>query len=82
VKVGRSWLVPVWQLDEATPLPHLRKVIAAIPEGTSAVTLERVMTQPSEELYIDGKPVSPRNWLLAGNEPGAVVEIVRQLYAW
>ena len=82
VKVGRSWLVPRWQLDEANPLPHLRKVIAAIPEGTSAVTLERVMTQPSEELYVDGKPVSPRNWLLAGNDPGAVVEIVRQLYAW
>lgn len=82
VKVGRSWLIPRWQLDEAKPLPHLRKVIAAIPEGTSAVTLERVMTQPSEELYVDGKPVSPRNWLLAGNDPGAVVEIVRQLYAW
>jgi len=40
------------------------------------------MTQPSEEPYIDGKPASPRNWLLAGNEPAAVVEIVRQLYAW
>jgi hypothetical protein len=82
VKVGRSWLIPLWQLEQTNPLPHLRKVIAAIPEGTSAVTLERVMTQPSEELYIDGRPVSPRNWLLAGNEPGAVVEIVRQLYAW
>jgi hypothetical protein len=82
VKVGRSWLVPLWQLDQANVLPHLRKVIAAIPEGTSAVTLERVMTQPSEELYIDGQPVSPRNWLLAGNEPAAVVDIVRQLYAW
>ncbi len=82
VKVGRSWLIPRWQLDEANPLPHLRKVIAAIPEGTSAVTMERVMTQPSEELYVDGKPVSPRNWLLAGNEPGVVVDIVRQLYAW
>jgi hypothetical protein len=60
----------------------LRKVIAAIPEGTSAVTLERVMTQPSQELYVDGRPVSPRHWLLAGNEPGAVVDLVQQLYAW
>lgn len=82
VKVGRSWLIPRWQLEQANPLPHLRKVIAGIPEGTSAVTLERVMTQPSEELYIDGKPVPPRNWLLAGNDPAAVVQIVRQLYAW
>ena len=82
VKVGRSWLVPIWQLDGAGPVPHLRKVIAAIPEGTSAVTLERVMTQPSQELYVDGQPVSPRDWLLAGNEPGLVVELVQQLYAW
>ena len=82
VKVGRSWLVPLWQLDQANPLPHLRKVIAAIPEGTSAVTMERVMTQPSDELYVDGQPVSPRDWLLAGKEPAAVVDIVRQLYGW
>jgi len=82
VKVGRSWLVPLWQLEQAHPLPHLRKVIAAIPEGTSAVTLERVMTQPNDELYVDGLPASPRDWLLAGKEPAAVVDIVRQLYAW
>ena len=82
VKVGRSWLVPLWQLEQAHPLPHLRKIIAAIPEGTSAVTLERVMTQPNDELYVDGLPASPRDWLLAGKEPAAVVDIVRQLYAW
>ena len=82
VKVGRSWLVPTWQLDGKGPVPHLRKVIAAIPEGTSAVTLERVMTQPSQELYVDGQPVSPRDWLLTGNEPETVVDLVRQLYAW
>lgn len=82
VKVGRSWLIPQWQLGQAGPIPHLRKVIAAIPAGTSAVTLERVMTQPSDELYVDGRPVSPRAWLLAGNEPGAVVDLVGLLYAW
>jgi excisionase family DNA binding protein len=82
VKVGRSWLVPRWQLHAANPIPHLRKVIAAIPVGTSAVTMERVMTQPSEELYVDGRPCSPRDWLLAGNEPGPVVDLVQQLYAW
>lgn len=82
VRVGRSWLLPLWQLEQAKPLPHLRKVIAAIPEGASAVTLERVMTQPSDELYVDGQPVSPRDWLLAGKQPTAVVDIVRQLYAW
>jgi hypothetical protein len=82
VKVGRQWLVPLWQLHGATPLPHLRKVIAAIPAGTSAVTIERVMTGPTDELYIDGQAVSPRDWLLAGNWPGPVTDLVAQLYAW
>jgi len=59
VKVGRNWLIPVWQLDEATPLPHLRKVIAAIPEGTSAVTLQRVTGGHSL-----GR--APKGWSLLG----------------
>lgn len=82
VKVGRHWLIPRWQLDGTRPLPHLRKVIAAIPAGTSAVTIERVMTQPTDELYIDGRAVSPRRWLLAGNTPAPVSDLVAQLYAW
>lgn len=82
IKVGRNWLIPTWQLDDAGPIPHLRKVIAAIQPGTSAIALARVMTQLTEELYIDGAPVSPRGWLRAGQPPGAVVALVEQLYAW
>lgn len=75
-------MVPRWQLEGARPLPHLRKVIAAIPAGASAVTVERVMTQPTDELYLDGQPVSPRDWLLAGQSPASVTDLVAQLYAW
>ena len=82
VKVGRHWLLPRWQFEGSRLLPHLRKVVAAIPAGTSAVTIERVMTQPTEELYIDGRPASPRDWLLAGNPPAPVSDLIAQLYAW
>lgn len=82
VKVGHSWLIPVWQLDGAHPLPHLRKIIAAIPQGTSAVAMERVMTQATDELYLDGTAVSPRQWLLTGQHPEPVIQILQQLYAW
>lgn len=82
VKVGRDWLVPAWQLGDSSPLPHLRKIIAAIPPGTSAIAIGRVMTSSTDELYIDGNPSSPRDWLLAGQDPQPVIEIVRQLYAW
>jgi hypothetical protein len=83
VKVGRRWLLPTWQFtNEPAPLPHLRKVVAAIPEGTSALSVQRIMTEPSDELYIDGAPVSPREWLLAGQDAAPVAEMVEQLYAW
>ena len=84
VKVGRSWLLPLWQITDhqAAPLPHLRKVIAAIPDGASAVSLQRVMTEPSAELYLDGGPVSPRQWLLAGQDATPIVEMITHLYAW
>jgi len=81
-KVGRYWLIPAWQLSGADPIPHLRKVIAAIPAGTSALAIDRVMTQATDELYLDGTAVSPRDWLLAGNPPAAVTDLVAQLYAW
>lgn len=81
-KVGRFWLIPTWQLDGSDPIPHLRKVIAAIPAGTSTVTVDRVMTQTTEELYLDGCAVSPRDWLLAGNPSASVTAMVAQLYEW
>ena len=83
VKVGRSWLLPQWQLTAtAGPIPHLRTIIAAIPHGTSAVTMQRVMTEPSDELFLDGQAVSPRDWLIAGRVAPPIVEMIEQLYAW
>ena len=83
VKMGRTWLLPPWQFTEdAAPLPHLRKVIAAIPDGASAISVERLMTDPTDELYLAGAPVSPRQWLLVGQAAAPVVEMVEQLYWW
>lgn len=82
VKVGRSWLLPPWQLIDDGPLPHLRDIIAAVPEETSAVTMTRVMTEPNDELFLDGYPVSPRDWLIAGQSPIPVAQMIGQLYAW
>ena len=83
VKVGRNRLPPAWQFtDDDAPLPHLRAVIAAIPRDTSAVTLARVMTEPSEELFLDGHAVSPRDWLVAGKSAAPVTMMIEQLYAW
>ena len=58
VSAGRSWLVLGWKFDGDELLPCMGEVIAAIPDGTPALTVERLMTPPSGELNVDG-PISP-----------------------
>jgi hypothetical protein len=82
VKLGRSWMLPDWQFDGARPLPSLRAVLAAVPEGMSALALGRLLTEPHGELTLDGVPVSPRHWLLAGRPAAPVTDLVSQFYAW
>lgn len=82
VRIGRAWRLPAWQVTDGRPLPHLRKIIAAVPAGVSPATIGRVMTTPTDELFLDGGAVSPRQWLLAGGDPAPVTAIMAALYAW
>lgn len=82
VKIGKSWRLPVWQFHDGQVLPHLRKVIAAIPAGTSALSIGNLMTTSTRELFLDDQPVSPRDWLLAGGDPEPVVTIIGDLARW
>lgn len=82
VRIGRAWQLPVWQIHDGRPLPHLRKVIAAIPNGVSPAVLGRVMATPTDELVLDAAAVTPRTWLLAGGDPEPVVALVAALLLW
>lgn len=82
VRIGRGWRIPTWQVANGHPIPHLRKVVAAIPTGVSQATIGRVMTTPTDELYLDGQAVSPRDWLLSGGDPALVTAILAALYTW
>ena len=59
------------------------EVIATIPDGTPAFTVERLMTPPcGGELNADGRPISPLDCLPAGHALSAVIEVLQESSAW
>ncbi|WP_051265649.1 MerR family transcriptional regulator [Nakamurella lactea] len=79
IKLGRGWRLPLWQLTEDSPLPQLRRVIAAIPSGTPALAISNLMATPNRELFLDDAPASPADWLLAGGDPSRVEKLIADL---
>ncbi len=87
-RLGRELRLPLWQFAGAVgatasaPLPHLRAVLAAAPQGVAPVELAAFMTSPQPELALGDTPVSPQDWLRAGGDPAPVCEILAGLYQW
>ncbi|HEY5880536.1 MAG TPA: hypothetical protein VIU11_16620 [Nakamurella sp.] len=82
--VGNRPAFPDWQFHRADEsgsggLPHLAEVIAAFPTGAHPVTVRSFMTIPDDDLTVGGRAQSPRDWLLSGGAPAAVVELARTL---
>lgn len=70
-------LYPDWQFEKGAPvLPHLGRVLGAIEPGANPAALRRFMLTPDPDLLIAGRPVSPRDWLLAGGDIEEVVSLV------
>ncbi|WP_223585612.1 hypothetical protein [Microbacterium sp. OVT16B] len=69
-------LFPGWQFQEGRVVPHLREVIAALPADEHPLLVQSFMTSWDED-HLDGWP--PAAWLLAGRDPGAVVQYADEL---
>lgn len=73
----RGIVFPKFQLDTAgVPLPGLERVIPQLPAGVNPVAIERFFSTPNGDLIVEGIPVSPRDYLGAGYDPGAVIKIL------
>ena len=70
-----EWRIPPFQFtDSGEPLPHLKEVVRALPEGLHPLAAHRWFMLPSVDLYVDewDRAVSPREWLLLG-KPAVVL---------
>ncbi|MCP2202703.1 DNA-binding protein [Lentzea flava] len=74
-----SWRLPAWQFAGTGVLPGLETVLAAVPSDQPALVVAAFMTTLQEDLPVDGKPATPRDWLLAGGDPRRVADLASVL---
>jgi hypothetical protein len=65
-----GWRLPSWQFGaDGRPLPGLERVLRAMPAATHPVVVARFFASTQPELVVDGRSVSPRDWLADGGDP-------------
>ncbi len=72
IKNGATWLVPSIQFESDALVPNLGTVVAAVPRSLHPLAFFNWFTTPSPALAIEGRPLSPRDWLLTGGDPDPV----------
>ena len=80
IKVASGWRLPLWQFDGDAAVPGLELVGPALPKGMHPLAVARWFLLPLAELgAADGVARCPRDWLIDGHPPGAVVALARTL---
>jgi hypothetical protein len=71
--------LPRFQFHRAQVIPGLREVLAALPEGLNPLDVAEWFLSPNPDLEIEAQeePLSPREWLLKGHSPEAVIDLAQ-----
>ena len=69
---GEGWLIPAFQLTQTGEVPHLRNLLPAAGRPVSAQAMEYLFRTPHADL--GGH--TPRDWLLAGQDPAPIESIL------
>lgn len=82
VGTPRGHRLPAFQFTEDGEVPNVGAVLRSLDRDLHPVATQNWFTLPDPDLYLDvdeERPVSPREWLLAGGSPDAVVPPMREL---
>jgi excisionase family DNA binding protein len=74
--------LPRFQFSQGGTIGGMQETMREVPEGVHPVSLQNFFLSPNPDLYLDAEeevPVSPRDWLLSGGDPRAVVPLAREL---
>lgn len=73
---------PTWQFtdDPKQPVvPGLAVIVKALPEDMHPASVQGLMTTPQDALVVDGRRLTPPEWLRTGGAPEAVVGVLESL---
>lgn len=69
LKVANKLLLPRVQFTADGVVPHIDKILAAVPRGLHPLSVEGLLDTPHAELAVDGRPASIVQWLRSGGDP-------------
>lgn len=75
----QGWRLPAWQFTANGVLPGLDVVLRGLPADQPPLVVAAFMNTPQPDLVINGKSVTPRDWLLAYGDPKPVAELAETL---
>ena len=82
-KINSQWRLPAFQFDrDGNELPGMAQVARALDGTLHPVAVLRWFTSPDSELLatdLSEEPLSPQQWLMAGQPPQAVAQIAADL---
>jgi len=76
---GKPRRYPAWQFTDRGTVPNLKQVLPDAHPALDPVSLWRFFVTPDPDLSLEGVSVSPRDWLVAGADPGGVRALLRDL---
>jgi hypothetical protein len=80
IREGDEWRFPRLQFaGDSAPIRGLPTVAIALPLDLHPVEAWRFLTEPSPDLELGDRAVSPLDWLRSGGAPDPVVAIAREL---
>ncbi len=71
--------LPLWQFTTEGVLPHLRRVLTALPPNLHPLEVQAFFMVPAAEFTSGTVPMCLRDWLAAGGAPAGVVELAAAL---
>ncbi len=79
VKLDNVWHIPTFQFHERRLIPGFDRVAAALDPALNPVAVYQWFTTPDADFAVGDIPISPRDWLLRGEDPAPVAAFAADL---